>query len=214
MAMTPADFLRAARVPADVRCPQESGLWTIRRTMLDSFMRKVPAIGRDTGVGRDSFVTLERWTDATIHLGRGEIVMDDGDRELRRHLPIWMTARGHVLKTGLGLGCVVRGLLAKPDVDRITVVEIDADILRMVGPWFADDPRVEIIHADALTWNPPSGVRFDFGWHDIWCDGNQGLQALHMELAARFRKQCGPQGAWAFPREFKRLVARQIEWIG
>lgn len=214
MAMTPADYLRAARVPASIACPQEAGPWTIRRTKIGPLERGVPAIVRITGPDRESFVTLERWTDATIHQGRGEIVMDDGDRELRRHLPIWMAARGHVLKTGLGLGCVVRGLLAKPDVERITVVEIDPDIMRLVAPWFAVEPRVEIIHADALTWEPPTGVRFDYAWHDIWCEGNKGLQRLHMQLVARLRDRCGPQGAWAFPREFKRLVARQVEWIG
>lgn len=209
--MTADDFLLAARVPASVPS-QERGLWTISRQRVVSEMgwSSIKAIG----LGRPDFTILSRWTDATIYTGHGEIVMEDSNRELRKHLPIWMAARGHVLKTGLGLGCVVRGLLASPDVDHVTCIEIDADVLAMVGPEFAGNSRVTIIHADALEWEPPPGVRFDFAWHDIWCEGNQGLQLLHMELAARLRNRCGPQGAWDFPREFKRLVGRQMEWIG
>jgi hypothetical protein len=37
------------------------------------------------------------------------------------------------------LGCVVRGLLSKPEVERIDVVEIDGDILRVVGKEFRGD---------------------------------------------------------------------------
>jgi spermidine synthase len=50
--------------------------------------------------------------------------MEDTLSELRRHTPIFMRAKGRLLVTGLGLG-VVRGLLAKPEVEHIDVVEID-----------------------------------------------------------------------------------------
>src|SRR6185295_6407091 len=150
--MKPHDFLEAARVPKSVE-PQEFGLWTIERRTLhgpdgpSKFWREL--IGPCRWL---DYTILRRWTLASMHLHLGEIVMEDSERELRRHLPIWLNARGRVLKTGLGLGCVVRGLLANPDVHHVDVVEIDADIIRIIGAEFAGNPRVTIHHADALTW--------------------------------------------------------------
>lgn len=146
---------------------------------------------------------------ANLHLGY-QTVMDDGRQELKRHLPIWLAARGRVLVTGLGLGCVVRGLLASPSVEHIDVVEIDALIIERIGQEFADDPRVTIHHADALAWMPAPTVRFDFGWHDLWLDGD-GLHLLHMRLVERFRPICGPQGAWNLPRWIARRMPRLVE---
>ena len=205
--MTPGDYIAAARVPDSVPS-QERGLWTLRRQLI------LPGLGwsvvKAIGLGRPHMTILSRWTDATIYDGSGfgESVMEDSDRELRKHLPIWMQARGHVLKTGLGLGCVVRGLLAKPDVDHVTCIEIDADVLAMVAPEFQGNSRVTLIHADALTWEPPADLRLDYAWHDIWCEGNVGLAHLHLQLIAKFLPFTKRQGAWDFPREAKRAVAR------
>ena len=135
--------------------------------------------------------------------------MEDSAFELRKHLPIWMAARGRVLVTGLGLGCVVRGLLAKPEVEQIDVVEIDDDILRVVGPEFAKDPRVTLHHGDALEIDLAG--RFDFAWHDLWTEGD-GLHQLHVALLMRFSNRCGPQGAWAFPRFAARLISRNTNF--
>ncbi len=203
--MTPDDFFAAARVPDSVPS-REIGLWSIRRqpVVAEMPLRVIKAIG----LGRPHMTILSRWTEATLHTGHGESVMEDSDRELQKHLPIWMAARGHVLKTGLGLGCVVRGLLADRDVDHVTCVEIEADVLAMVGPEFAGNPRVTLVHADALTWEPPADAQFDFAWHDIWCEGNIGLAALHVRLIERFMDRARRQGAWDFPREAKRYVRR------
>jgi hypothetical protein len=197
--MRPNDYMLAARVPDSVQ-PQEVGaLWVIERV---AFKDPV-AISL---VGFPSQTVLRRWTEATIMRG-GEIVMEDSARELRKHLPIWMVAYGRVLITGLGLGCVVRGLLAKPEVTHIDVVELDADIIRAIGPEFADNPRVTIHHADALEF-PADFAEWNFAWHDIWCEGNSGLDLLHARLFGRFARSVMHQGAWAFPR----WAARKLGW--
>lgn len=196
---TPAQFIAAARVPDSVE-PQDFGLWQItRRTFTDP--------DHLAEIGFPTQTSLCRWTDATIHLGAGEIVMEDSRRELRKHLPIWMQAKGRVLKTGLGLGCVVRGLLINPAVEHVDVVEIDADIVRIIGAEFAGNPRVTIHHADALTWDFGDRL-WDIAWHDIWTEGNNGLDALHVQLMDRFNARAGYQGAWAFPR----VVQRALPW--
>jgi hypothetical protein len=202
--MTPAEIMRAARVPPTVP-PQAFGPWTIeRRLARDSIL------GDFDLVGADDYTLLRRHTMATLHLEGGEIVMEDSVRELSKHLPIWLAARGRVLKTGLGLGCVVRGLLTNPAVEHVDVVEIDAHIVRVIGAEFAGDPRVTIHHADALEWDF-GDRRWDYAWHDIWTEGNAGLQALHMKLIMRFWDAVGRnQGAWAFPRVAHRAAAFRL----
>lgn len=196
-----AAYLRAARVPESVQ-PQEFGLWEIKRQTLDGVAAYM--------AGSRSMTVLCRWTEATLQNPAGEVVMEDSHRELCRHLPIWFAAHGRVLKTGLGLGCVVRGLLAKPEVEHVDVVEIDADIIRVIGPEFDGNPRVTIHHADALTWDFGER-RWDFAWHDIWTEGNDHLQVLHAQLIARYGPAvAAKQGAWMLPRLVHRIAPERL----
>lgn len=139
----------------------------------------------------------------------GYTIMDDSDKEVRRHMAAILAARGRVLKTGLGFGCFVRACLLKPEVEHIDVVEIDAEIIAHFGREFEGNPRVTIHHADAFEF-PIEGKRWDLAWHDIYCDGNDGLQRLHVKLIKRYRKHCGRQGAWKLPRWVGRLAKRQF----
>lgn len=206
--MTPRDFLEAARVPYTVQ-PQECGLWRIERVPAPK-AELCQAVGMPP-VGWSDYTVLSRYTDATLHLDRGEIVMEDSERELRRHMPIWLNARGRVLITGLGLGCVVRGLLANPAIEHVVVIEMDPRIVGMVWPEFEDDQRAMLIQGDALKVELPAWMRFEFAWHDIWCEGNDGLHELHFDLIKRFKSRCRRQGAWMFPRTLRRVgVAKRL----
>lgn len=191
----PRSYLRAAMCPPSL-VPQQFGLWTIQR-------RPAPPLLLPAG---DQQTALCRITEATMHQEPGEVVMEDSILELSRHLPIWLRARGRVLVTGLGLGCVVRGLLAAPDVSHIDVIELDQGIIDAVGPEFASDIRVNVVRGNALTCKMPA-ARWDFAWHDIWCEGS-GLQLLHVKLMNRFSKRCAAQGAWMLPRFVKRRFRR------
>lgn len=206
--MTPNDYIQAARVPERLK-PQAFGRWEIFRAWAHDSQTVVGSFLFQEQVGFNSQTQLLAHTMATLHRKRGEVVMEDGISELRKHLPIWLCAKGHVLVTGLGLGCVVRGLLASPDVEQITVVEIDADILRVVGHEFRANPHVRLVHGDAFKVQLPE--KFDCAWHDLWTDGDTHLQVLHAKLLKRFRpKVRGVQGAWELPRYIKRQMP---EWV-
>lgn len=206
--MTPAQYLEAARCPPSIQ-PGEFGLWKIERLDLSPTQQKIA----------DAFATqtvLSHWTEETLHKGRGDIVMEDSRPELRKHLPIWMNARGRVLITGLGLGCVVRGLLANPNVERIDVVEIDRQIIDRIWPEFAGNDRATIHHADAMRLRFSRANRWDCAWHDLWTEDDK-LTGMHIKLFAKFMQQCEVQGAWALPREIKRAIRRRsssLELIG
>ncbi len=135
--------------------------------------------------------------------------MEDSPVELSRHLPIILRARGRVLVSGLGLGCVVRGLLAKPEVDHIDVIEIDPSIVALCGAEFASNPRVTLHLADARTWPIPDGARWDYAWHDVWSE-TESLAVVHAGLIARYDSFCDYQGAWMMPRLAMRHMPDRI----
>ncbi len=220
--MKPDDYIRAARVPESLK-PQTFGPWRIERWRADDmklYMRKFPIstqfrlLSMLNRVGFDSYTMLKKYTWATMHLGDESqtIVMEDSQSELRKHLPIWLHAKGNVLVTGLGLGCVVRGLLANPDVDRITVVEIDEAIIRIVGHEFRGNRKVTMVHGDALKFHTME--LFDYAWHDLFTDeGEPHLQVLHARLMKKFYANCRCQGAWEFPPYFRRRIARHMNLL-
>lgn len=203
--MKPDVYLNAARVPLTLQ-PQTFRDWTIVRINEDSkhyrLMQKVCA-------GFPCRTILYKMTLEKMNHEHGDVVMEDSSHELSRHLPIWMKGRGRILVTGLGLGCVVRGLLANPDVEHIDCVELDRDILRIVGAEFEGNPRVTLRRGDALKYRWPDDVRWDYAWHDLYFDGdNLKLAEAHTELMFALRPKIKrAQGAWAFPaRTCKRML--------
>lgn len=207
--MTPDQLIAACRVPAWLE-PGRAGLWEIARVELPagSIMRRF-SDEISPVAPFDSLTMLFRDTLATLNEPHGECVMEDSPRELRRHLPILMAANGNVLVSGLGLGCVVRGLLAKREVEHIDVVEIDPAIVKLVGAEFERNPRVTIHVDDAETieWN--DGERWDFAWHDVWSE-RESLDVVHARLIARYFDRVGRQGVWGMARTMKRFFPKSV----
>lgn len=139
----------------------------------------------------------------------GYTVMDDSDAELSRHLNAVRHAKGRVLKTGLGMGCFVRMCLQHDQVEHIDVVEIDAKIIEHFGAEFVGNDRVTVHYADAFEF-PLSHGPWDFAWHDIYCEGNDGLQTLHTKLIKRYHDVATKQGAWQYPRCIRRIYQEKI----
>jgi hypothetical protein len=194
-----------------------SGLWYIIKTTLTE---ETPNLrnGKPVVLPPGSYTFLYRLTDATLYCDPpGEVVMEDTPFELQTHLGFVLQARGRVLVTGLGLGCVVRGLLANPNVDHITCLENSEDVLKLVGPHMSTD-RLTILEADALKWTAKNKDRFDCAWHDLWTNRGAGephLDHWHARLLINCRQTVGHQGAWAMERLIKKkLISRGFPWIG
>lgn len=168
----------------------ERGPWAIKRFTVDPYDLRALRLARD---GRDcapgTYTKL-------VCKGRG-VVMSDTPAERRDHSCFVYEARGHVLINGLGIGMCLAAVLRKLAVSRATVVEVDADVIALVAPHYADDPRVEIVHASAFDYQPPKGVRYGAVWHDIWdaisADNLPDMQKLHRKYARR----ADWQGSWA-----------------
>lgn len=142
------------------------------------------------------------------HANRG-IVMSNTPFEQRTCYEAYHHAVGRVLVNGLGLGMVLEGMLSKPEVTSIRVIEIDEHVIKLVGPHFKDDKRVEIIHADALTYRPPVGEKFDFAWHDIWDTYANPDDAPQMATLGRHynKRVCARNAFWG--RDFMRAEKRR-----
>lgn len=185
-----------------------SGLWFIRKA--DQKEDKVAdRHGGKVLLPAGVYTHLLRVTTERLHREPpGEVVMEDTPFELRTHLNFMMKAYGQVLVTGLGLGCVVRGLLQNPRVDFITCIEKSKHVLNLIEP-FMPKERLKIIHADALEWVKLDDRKFDCAYHDIWADtenGDEPLAHLHSLLLLSCRKKAKYQDAWGLFRPVKQLL--------
>lgn len=129
--------------------------------------------------------------------GRG-VIMSNTRMEIITNYDAYRSATGRVLINGLGLGMLLEAILSKPDVTYVRVIEKEADVISLVAPHFANDSRVEIVHADALVYKPESGATFDYAWHDIW-DAISGDNLSDMAtLGRRYgKRRASNQGWWA-----------------
>lgn len=139
--------------------------------------------------------------------GRSKIWMSDTTAERRDHrgpvAHIQLSKAKRVLINGLGLGMVLHAALSYEHVEHVDVVESDERVIKLIGPHYQKDPRVNIIHADAYEqveeWknirNPV--VRWDVGWSDIWPTIDSSNLPSMDKLHAFYRNRCGWHGMWA-----------------
>jgi len=204
--------MRAESIPAGW-----SGRWRVEKMAVEKPFLSTHE-GKPVTVQPGLYTFLRVLTDATLyHNPPGEVVMEDSLHELRTHLGFALRARGDVLVTGLGLGCVVRGLLANPGVKSVTCIERSEDVIRLVAPHMPAE-RLEIIHADALVWTERTVRIFDCAWHDLWTSRESGeptLDIWHARLMVNLYGKVRRQGAWSFDRDARRLfTCRGLRWIG
>lgn len=171
----------------------ENGPWKIRERTLtkdDVALDNIRAVISGSGwmrVNPGTYKVLSR---------NGTIVMSNTPMECRTNFEFVRAATGRVLINGLGLGMVLTAILKKPEVTFVRVVEVSSDLISLIAPHFTD-PRVEIVHANALEYRPAKGERFNTVWHDIWDtiseDNLPDMKLLHR----RYGRLADWQGSWA-----------------
>lgn len=141
------------------------------------------------------------------------VVMSDTPAERWDHYGFVRAAKEHVLINGLGIGMCLKAALAKPEVTRATVIEIDQDVIDLVGPSYSDDLRVDIVCMSAFDYKPPKGTRYGAVWHDIWphiCTDN--LPEMH-RLHRKYGRRTNWQGSWCRERcEYHARQDRRWRW--
>jgi hypothetical protein len=153
-----------------------------------------------------------------------EVWMTDTPAEIEDHEGAFKALKRHRAKsaliTGLGLGMVVQAALRTPTMRRVSVVEIDQDVIDLVGDHYMEMANehgvvLTIINADALEYEPPGGVRFDVVWHDIWPKiGPDNLPTMRT-LHRRYEKRAKWVGSWAQEEcRFMKFVEADMERRG
>lgn len=103
---------------------------------------------------------------------------------------------GRVLINGLGLGMVIKGALALPNVEHVDVVETNPDIIELVGHYYESE-RCTIHHADAFDIQWPTGTRWSVAWHDIWPEICEDNLPEYTKLKRKYGRRVDWQGCWA-----------------
>jgi len=126
----------------------------------------------------------------------GDLQMTDTPAEKMDHAYAVKQATGSCLVMGLGIGMVASAMARKPEVTDITVIERNPDVIDLVAPYL--DPKITVIEADALTWEPPKGKKWAVVWHDIWqsicLDDCESRAKLSRKYARRWTVY---HGSWA-----------------
>lgn len=144
-------------------------------------------------------------------------------------------ARGTVLIAGLGIGMLPAALAEKDNVESITIIEYDQEIIDLVEPlirqYVKNQEKIKIIKANAYTYpkeNP--NVKYDFIWIDIWEDFHGYYDELdtfeqiiddyieisnHPEYVSAWGYREAFEGANLSPIEdsgYPKYIAQMLEW--
>jgi len=173
------------------------GLWSIRRFTVSE---KNASVERIRSVY--SFSSRGRCVPAGTYtrlLRDKVVVMSDTPDELSDCLSAWYHAEGFCLINGLGLGLITELCLMKSEVEKITVIEIDSDVIKLVGEHLFSKygmKRLEIINTDALQYKSPPKFKYNMVWHDIWdnicADNLNDMKKLHRKYGQKTKWQ----GSW------------------
>lgn len=171
----------------------KSGIWTLDSFVITPEKAQTLKLRAEYTKDQDEYIPAGVYRRLCCD---NEVVMSNTPMEIRTCEAFIERATGCVLINGLGLGMVLHAILQKPDVTHVTVIEKSQDVINLVAESFAHDPRVEIIHADALKYCPPAGVTYNVVWHDIW-PGFSSSNLDEMEaLEHKYLRLCDWQDSW------------------
>ncbi len=113
----------------------------------------------------------------------GQFWMSLTPMETESQAPHAAAATGHTVIMGFGMGMLTYNVLKNPAVTKVTVIEIDPEVVELIKEVSDMDnwPGIEkmtMVYADALEWKPSEPV--DVVLADIW--ENLGEESLRPDL--------------------------------
>ena len=89
----------------------------------------------------------------------GECVMSDTDMEKRTNLDFCTNAHGDIIIGGLGIGMIIMAIQDKPEVNSITIIEKNQEVIDIVASQLNLNDKVNIICDDVFEWKHECGVK-------------------------------------------------------
>ena len=122
---------------------------------------------------------------------KGNIIMSDSGMEWNTNREFVRRANGNVLIAGLGLGWIVMVIQDKPEVDYITVVEKEKEIIEYCKSHWDFYDKVHIACSDIFAYNP-DGRKWDTIYFDIWsevtADNHEQMKTLHRRFGRKVNR--------------------------
>jgi spermidine synthase len=202
------------------------GLWQGQRitTLAEEGMYADPIIlSKDTRYQR---IIVTSWKDDLRLYLNGHLQFASRD-EYRYHEALVhpglaaATSRANVLVLGGGDGLAVREILRYPDVQHITLVDLDEGMtalfttharLTALNKGAFSDPRVRVVNADAFTWLDEHKSLFDFVVIDFPDPSNYHVGKLYTSAFYRLVRQHLAPGAFLTVQSTSPMFARQSFW--
>jgi len=102
--------------------------------------------------------------------GKKQLLMSDAPAEMFYQYEAERAAHGRVLMSGLGLGMYANMISHRKDIKEIVVVEIDPDVIKLVGKYLRyKGKKVKVVKADLWDYlRAGRGGHFDFIYIDIY----------------------------------------------
>lgn len=123
---------------------------------------------------------------------RGEVVMSDTSMEKRTNANFVRNAHGKVLIGGLGIGLILLVIQDKEEVEQITVVEKNREVIELVGRQLPLNSKVTIVDDDVFTYKPL--FKYNTIYMDIWNYVNEDVYQEEMKpLISRYRRYLVPK---------------------
>jgi spermidine synthase len=203
-----------------------AGLWKGQdiTTLAEEGMYADPIImAKDTRYQR---IVLTSWKDDLRLYLNGHLQFASRD-EYRYHEalvhPGLAAARvkGRVLVLGGGDGLAVREILRYPDVQHVTLVDLDEGMtalfrthprLTALNAGALNDARVQVVNADAFTWLDSHATQFDFVVIDFPDPSNYHVGKLYTSAFYRLVQQHMAPGAALVVQSTSPMFARQSFW--
>ena len=118
-------------------------------------------------------------------LHNGECVMSDTNMEKRTNSDFCINAYGDIIIGGLGIGMIIMAIQDKPEVNTITVIEKNQEVIDLVASQLNFNDKVNIVCADVFEWKPERGVKYDMAYMDIWNWINEDVYKNEMQPLKR-----------------------------
>ena len=135
---------------------------------------------------------------------RDEVIMSNTPNEVADHMPLIEAVEANpsteqrILLNGLGLGLVVEMLHKTGKVKHVTVNELSQYVIELVEPHYKRKygEWLQVNHSDAFGFKPPSGLKYDAVWHDIWSDITSDNLKDMKKLHAHYSRYALWQDSW------------------
>jgi len=203
-----------------------AGLWKGQAvtTLAEEGMYADPIIlTRDTRYQR---IVLTSWKDDLRLYLNGHLQFASRD-EYRYHEGLVhpglaaLPSRARVLVLGGGDGLAVREILRYPDVQRVTLVDLDEGMttlfrthprLTALNAQALNDRRVTVVNADAFTWLDANPAQYDFVVIDFPDPSNYHVGKLYTSAFYRLVKRHVAPGGLIAVQSTSPMFARQSFW--